>query len=78
MMYSDDFQLYIFLRRNNRTTAMEKLQACIEDDVNWFICNVLLGNPSKTERIHFYSCHMQPECPLFLIKVDGNDHALCK
>ncbi|CAB4020220.1 Hypothetical predicted protein, partial [Paramuricea clavata] len=73
MMYADDSQLYIFLNRNNRIIATEKLEACIDDVMNWITCNMLMGNPSKTEVIHFYSRYMKPDCPLCPIKVGGHD-----
>ncbi|CAB4024165.1 Hypothetical predicted protein, partial [Paramuricea clavata] len=68
MMYADDSQLHIFLNRNNRIIATEKLEACIDDVMNWIVCNMLMGNPSKTEVIHFYSRYMKPDCPLRPIK----------
>ena len=73
MMYADDSQLYIFLNRNNRVITTEKLEACIDDVMNWITCNMLMGNPTKTEVIHFYSRYMKPDCPLRPIKVGGHD-----
>ena len=59
-------QLHIFLNCNNRAIAVEKLEVCIDDVMNWITCKLqyAYGNPLKTEEIHFYSRYMQPECPL--------------
>lgn len=70
MMYADDSQLYIVLKRNNRAIALEKLELCIDDVMTWIVRNMLKCNPPKTEVIHFYSRYMPAEC-IPSVKVGG-------
>ena len=56
MMYADDSQLYIIIKRSNRRVALDQLELCIDDDVLcWNTQNGLKYSPTKTEVIHFYS-----------------------
>ena len=57
MMYADDSQLYIIIKRSNRRVALDQLELCIDDVLCWntHSQNVLKCNPTKTEVIHFYS-----------------------
>ena len=68
MMYADDTQLYIFMRKGNRVVALENLSLCLDDIMSWNLCNMLKCNPSKTEIIHFSSRFSPPE-PIASIKV---------
>ena len=58
MMYADDCQLYIKIKRSNRRVALDQLELCIDDVLRWNTQNGLKCNPSKTEVIHFYSRYM--------------------
>ena len=58
MMYADDCQLYIIIKRSNRRVALDQLELCIDDVLRWNTQNGLKCNPSKTEVIHFYSRFM--------------------
>ena len=58
MMYADDCQLYIKIKRSNRRVALDQLELCIDDVLRWNTQNGLKCNPSKTEIIHFYSRYM--------------------
>ena len=58
MMYADDCQLYIIIKRSNRRVALDQLELCIDDVLRWNTQNGLKCNPSKTEVIHFYSRYM--------------------
>ena len=58
MMYADDCQLYIIIKRSNRRVALDQLELCIDDVLRWKTQNGLKCNPSKTEVIHFYSRYM--------------------
>ena len=58
MMYADDWQLYIIIKRSNRRVALDQLELCIDDVLRWNTQNGLTCNPSKTEVIHFYSRYM--------------------
>ena len=55
MVYADDCQLYIIIKRNNRRVSLDQLELCIDDVLRWNTQNELKCNPSKTEVIHFYS-----------------------
>ena len=68
MMYADDTQLYIFMRKGNRVVALENLSLCLDDIMSWNLCNILKCNSSKTEIIHFCSRFSPPE-PIASIKV---------
>ena len=68
MMYADNTQLYIFLRKGNRVVALENLSLCLADITSWNLCNMLKYNPSETEIIHF-SSRFSPAEPIVWIKV---------
>ena len=55
MMYADDCQLYIIIKRRNRRVALDQLELCIDDVLCWNTQNGLKCNVTKTEVIHFYS-----------------------
>ena len=55
MMYADDSQLYVTLKRSNRAVGLEHLEQCIDKVIEWNTQNGLKCNPTKTEVIHFYS-----------------------
>ena len=57
MMYADDSQLCIIIKRSNRRVASDQLELCIDDVLCWNTQNGLKCNPTKTEVIHFYSCY---------------------
>lgn len=73
MMYADDTQLYIFMRKGNRVAALENLSLCLDDIMSWNLCNMLKCNPFKTEIIHFSSRFSRAEL-ILSIKV-GDHHA---
>ena len=58
MMYADDCQLYIIIKRSNRRVALDQIELCIDDVLRWNTQNGLKCNPTKTEVIHFYSRYM--------------------
>ena len=35
MMYADDCQLYITIKRSNRRVALDQLELCIDDVLRW-------------------------------------------
>ena len=55
MMYADDTQLYICMRKGNCVVALENLSLRLDDIMSWNLCNMLKCNPSKTKIIHFSS-----------------------
>ena len=60
MMYADDSQLYIIIKRSNRRVALDLLELCCDDVLINIVYvgtlrNGLRCNPTKTEVIHFYS-----------------------
>ena len=55
MNYADDTQIYIIFKKSAKTTALSKLEHCIEDVKAWMIINKLKLNDSKTELIHVTS-----------------------
>ena len=61
MMYADDSQLYIILKRSNRSVGLEQLELCVDDVIHWNTQNGLKCNPTKTEVIHFYSRFTQTD-----------------
>ena len=58
MMYADDCQLYVIIKRSNHRVSLDRLELCIDDVLRWNTQNGLKYNPSKTEVIHFYSRYM--------------------
>ena len=72
MMYADDTQLYIFMRKGNRVVALENLSLYLNDIMSWNLWNMLKCKSSKTEIIHFSSRFSPPE-PIASIKV-GHHH----
>ena len=58
MMYADDCQLYIIMKRSNGRVALDQLELCIDDVLRWNTQNGLKCNPTKTEVIYFYSRYM--------------------
>ena len=61
MMYTGDLQLYIILKRSNRSVGLEQLELCVDDVKHWNTQNGLKCNPTKTEVIHFYSRFTQTD-----------------
>ena len=61
MMYADDSQLYIILKRSNRSVGLEQLELCVDDVTHWKTQNGLKCNLTKTEVIHFYSRFTQTD-----------------
>ena len=45
VMYADNTQLYIFMRKGNRVAALENLSLCLNDIMSWNLCNMLKCNP---------------------------------
>ena len=35
MMYADDCQLYIIIKRSNRRVSLDQLELCIDDVLHW-------------------------------------------
>ena len=58
MMYADDCQLYIIMKRSNGRVALDQLELCIDDVLRWNTQNGLKCNPTKTEVVYFYSRYM--------------------
>ena len=61
MMYADDCQLCITIKRSNRRVALDQHELCIDDVLRWNTQNGLKCNPTKTEVIHFYSRYMSSD-----------------
>ena len=55
MMYADDSQLYIIIKRSSRRVALHQFELCIDDVLCCNTQNGLKCIPTKTEVIHFYS-----------------------
>lgn len=55
MMYADNSQLYIIIKRSNHCVALVQLELCIDDVLCWNTQNGLKCKPTKTGVIHFYS-----------------------
>lgn len=55
MMYADDIQLYIFMRKVYHVNALENLTLYLDDIMSWNLRNNLNCTVSKTEIIHFSS-----------------------
>lgn len=53
MMYADDTQLYIFMRKVCHVNALENRTLCLDDITSWNLNNNLDCTVSKTEIIHF-------------------------
>ena len=53
--YADDTQLYIHLSHKNASSALAKLNACLQDVQRWMSLGKLKLNPEKTEFIVFGS-----------------------
>ena len=55
MFYADDSQLYITIDPHDQRPALNTLQKCISEIIEWITINKLVCNPSKTEVIQFSS-----------------------
>ena len=55
MFYADDSQLYITIDTHDQRPALNTLQKCISEVIEWNIINKLVCNRSKTEVIQFRS-----------------------
>ena len=55
MFYADDSKLYITLDPLDRRPALNTLQRCISEVIEWNTINKLVCNLSKTEVIQFSS-----------------------
>ena len=53
MFYTDDSQLYITIDPHDQCPALNTLQECISEIIEWNTINKLVCNPSKTEVIQF-------------------------
>ena len=54
LMYADDSQLSIIIKRSNRRVALDQLELYVDDVLRWNTQNGLKCNPTKTEVIQFY------------------------
>ena len=65
MVYTDDTQLYLVVKPDDRTFSIHKLEKCVQDIRTWTIKNKLVLNDGKTEIIHIYSNFTKncPTCP---------------
>ena len=59
MFYTDDSQLYITIDPNDQHSALNTLQKCISEIIEWNTINKLVCNPSKTEVIQFTPCFIK-------------------
>ena len=59
MFYRDDSQLYITIDPNDQHSALNTLQKCISEIIEWNTINKLVCNPSKTEVIQFTPCFIK-------------------
>ena len=55
MFYADDSQLYITIDPHDQRPALNTLQKCISEVIEWNTINKLVCNRSKTEVIQFSS-----------------------
>ena len=55
MFYADDSQLYITIDPHDQRPALNTLQKCISEIIEWIAINKLVCSPSKTEVIQFRS-----------------------
>lgn len=49
MIYADNTQLCIFMRKGKRVVDLENLSLCLDDNMRGTLCNVVKCNPSKTD-----------------------------
>ena len=56
MFDTDDSQLYITIHPHDQRPALNTLQKCISEIVEWNTINKLVCNPSKIEVIQFSPC----------------------
>ena len=61
MMYADDTQVYVLVKKGHQGEAILQIQACMTDIKNWSVKNGLKLNEEKTEVIHFRSKFRQSE-----------------
>ena len=55
MAYADDMQLYITFDAVDRSSAIRRMENCLNDVRSWALQNKLSLNDSKTELLHFHS-----------------------
>ena len=55
MFYADDAQLYKTIDPHDQSPALNTLQKCISEFIEWNTINKLVCNPRKTEVIQFSS-----------------------
>ena len=71
MMYADDTQVYLVVKRSDPIPALTKIENCAKDIISWMMNNKLVCNSSKTEVIHFSSRHL-PSQAIRSIHIDDN------
>lgn len=71
MMYADDTQVYLVVKRSDPIPSLVKIENCVKDLISWMMNNKLVCNSSKTEVIHFSSRHL-PSQPIQSITIDDN------
>ena len=62
MIYADDTQLYIILKKHDSDTAIQRLEHCLHDIQAWCLQNKLVLNDGKTEAIYVHSAYAK-SCP---------------
>jgi len=55
VFYADDSELYITVDPLDQRPALNTLQNCITEVIEWNTIDKVVGNPSKTEVIQFSS-----------------------
>ena len=63
--YADDTQLYVHLSHKNASSALDKLNQCLQDVSDWMSSSKLKLNPDKTEFIVFGSSHQRDKLSNF-------------
>ena len=57
MIYADDTQLYIILKKHDSDTAIQRLEHCLHDIQAWCLQNKLVLNDGKTDAIYLHSAY---------------------
>ena len=73
-LYADDTQIYLCVTSQNASSAIPKLQKCLQDIQSWMSLSKLKLNPDKTQLIIFGSEAQRKQLShLFPTNILGND-----
>ena len=72
MIFADDTQMYLVMRRSEQTSCLSRLELCARDILSWMTDNKLLCNSSKTEIVHFSSHYLRRQ-PIAAVNIAGSE-----